>query len=82
MPPVEACAALWLQEDRYTLYLVNAGEAAFSTFLGLLRAWPWTKGADKGAVGPAVNRKRLLRALEVSEPAQPLIQPSLEVVKP
>jgi len=70
---IDAAIALHLQPDRYRAYLVSTSELAFHTFLGLLQALPWAKGGDKAAIGPSVNRERLLRALAA--------QPRLEVLK-
>ncbi|MGH2372123.1 MAG: hypothetical protein ACRDIC_01400 [bacterium] len=81
MPRIDAAIALHLKPGKYTANLVNADNVALQAFLGLLQAWPWTK-TEQAGIGPAVTRKRLLRSLEATEPAQGLIQPSLEVVKP
>jgi hypothetical protein len=69
MPRVHACVCVHLQPNKATTKLMAADWSAFQAFLGLLQAWPWTK-SDQAGVGPAVNRKRLLRALETSADAQ------------
>jgi hypothetical protein len=54
---------------------------AFQAFVGLLGAWPWTQIKDQAAVGPTMNRRRLLRELEASaDYQQAFVQPKLAAV--
>lgn len=78
MPHVDATIGVHLQPGKYQVRLVNADHVAFQAFLGLRQAWPWTK-SDQSGVGPAVNRERLIRAIDVTP--QQLITGPLEVVK-
>jgi hypothetical protein len=82
MPPIHETTALWLRPGRHQLKHVTSDAQAFEAFCGLVKALPWVKEREDSAIGVTYSRASLLRALEVSEPAQPLIQPSLEVVKP
>lgn len=72
MPKIDGAIAVHLRPEQCTVYLVDASERAFRAFLGARQAWPWMEnGESTGAVGAAMNRTRLVRAL----------QPRLEVVQ-
>jgi hypothetical protein len=62
MPHVDGCIAIHLRPGQLKVHLVDAGDRAFAAFLGLRQAWPWDKD-HTGAVGPTMNRVRLLKEL-------------------
>lgn len=65
VPDFDGCIAVQLRPEGGTVYLVEAGEAAFRAFLGARQAWPWVEdGESRGAVGAAMNRTRLVKALQ------------------
>lgn len=64
MPKVSGCIAVHLRPEGYEVFSINASDAAFRAFVGARGVWPWMKGGDShGAVGPSMNRLRLLTEL-------------------
>jgi len=60
MSEIDGCIAVQLQPGKHTVFTVDAGMEAFYAFLGLRGAWPWDKD-HTGAVGPRMNKVRLVR---------------------
>lgn len=73
MPWADGCIAVHLQPGKATVHVIDAGEVAFQTFLGLRQAWPWVK--DNRAVGPVVNAARLFNEFS-SGPGEPQLRES------